>query len=59
MRAFVVLGLFFSVPSQEIGLGKSLRNDLLLCRVGRKTTTESINQSINQSSFSSLRNVDY
>jgi len=29
MRAFVVLGLVFSVPSQEIGLGKRLRNDPL------------------------------
>ena len=28
MRASVVLGLVFSVPSQEIGLGKRLRNDL-------------------------------
>jgi len=29
MRAFVVeLGLVFSIPSQEIGLGKLLRNDL-------------------------------
>ena len=28
MRAFVVLGLVFSTPSQETGLGKRLRNDL-------------------------------
>jgi len=28
MRAFVVLGLVFYIPSQEIGLGKRLRNDL-------------------------------
>jgi len=29
MCAFVVeLGLVFSIPSQEIGLGKRLRNDL-------------------------------
>jgi len=28
MHAFVVLGLVFSIPSQEIGLGKHLRNDL-------------------------------
>ena len=27
MRAFVVLGLVFPMPSQEIGLGKRLRND--------------------------------
>ena len=29
MRAFVVLGLVSSIPSQKIGLGKRLRNDLL------------------------------
>jgi len=28
MRAFVVQGLVFSIPSQEIGLGERLRNDL-------------------------------
>jgi len=28
MHAFVVSGLVFSTPSQEIGLGKPLRNDL-------------------------------
>jgi len=28
MHAFVVLGLVFSIPSQEIGFGKCLRNDL-------------------------------
>jgi len=28
MRAFVVLGLVFFIPSQDIGLGKRLRNDL-------------------------------
>ena len=28
MHAFVVLGLVFSIPSQEIGLGKRLQNDL-------------------------------
>jgi len=28
MRAFVVLGLVFSIPSQEIGLGECVRNDL-------------------------------
>jgi len=27
MHAFVVLGLVFSIPGQEIGLGKRLRND--------------------------------
>jgi len=30
MRGFVVLGLVFSMPSQEIGLGKRLRNDLFV-----------------------------
>ena len=28
MSAFVVLGLVFFIPSQDIGLGKRLRNDL-------------------------------
>ena len=28
MRAFVVFGLVFSIPSQEIGFGKRLRNNL-------------------------------
>jgi len=28
MHAFVVLGLVFSVPSQEVGPGQRLRNDL-------------------------------
>jgi len=28
MHAFVVLGLVFFIPSQEIGLGKCLRDDL-------------------------------
>ena len=28
MRAFIVLGLVFSIPSQEIGLGKRLRNNV-------------------------------
>jgi len=29
MGAFVLLGLVFSIPSQEIGFGKRLRNDLV------------------------------
>jgi len=41
MRAFVVLGLVFSTPGREIGLGKRLRNDPICARVGRKTTTQS------------------
>ena len=44
MHAFVVLSFF--IPSQEIGFGKSLRNGLVWCWVGCKTTTQSINQSI-------------
>ena len=34
MRAFAVLGLVFSTPGQEMGLGKCLRSDLfcVLCR---------------------------
>jgi len=28
MHAFVVLGLVFFMPSQEIGLGKHLQNDI-------------------------------
>jgi len=38
MRAFVVLGLVFPVPSQKIGLGDVYeRNGVLLCRVRRNT----------------------
>ena len=36
MRAFVVLGLVFSIPSQEIGLGKRVRNDLFCVEWGVK-----------------------
>jgi len=36
----------FSVPSQEIGWEERLRNDLFLCRVGRKTLTQSVDQSL-------------
>ena len=43
MRAFVVLGLFFSIPSQDIGLGKRLRNDLFCVEWGVKPP---LNQSI-------------
>jgi len=35
----VVLGLVSSVLSQEIGWEERLRNDPILCRVGRKTFT--------------------
>ena len=57
--AFLLIGecvlllceIYFSVPSHETGLGKRLGNDLqcILCPVGRKTRTQSVNQSINQS----------
>ena len=33
----ILLGLVFSVPSQDIGWEERFRNDLFLCRVGRKT----------------------
>jgi len=42
MHAFVVLGLVFYMPGQEIGLGECLRKMPILCRVGRKILTESI-----------------
>jgi len=48
MRAFVVLCLVFSIPSQVIDLGKRLRNDLFCVECAVKTTTQSINQSVNQ-----------
>jgi len=41
LLAFVVLGLVSSVSSQEISWERRLRNDLLLCRVGRRTFTQS------------------
>jgi len=46
MCAFVVLGLVFSMPSEEILLGESSLKCPVLCRVGRKTTTQSISQLI-------------
>ena len=36
MHAFVVLGLFFSIPCQEIGLEKRVRNDLFCVEWGVK-----------------------
>jgi len=36
----------FSVLSQEIGWEERLQNDLFLCRVGRKTLTQSISGSM-------------
>jgi len=44
MHAFVVLGLVFSIPSQEIGLGKRLQNGLFCVKWAVKTTTQSINR---------------
>ena len=41
LLAFVLLSSFWSVPSQEIGWEERLRNDL--CRVGHKTSAQSIN----------------
>ena len=50
MRPFVVLGLVFSIPSQETGLGKLLRNDLFCVKWDVKPQlNQSITQSINQS----------
>jgi len=43
MCAFVVLGLVFSTPSQEIGLGKRLRNELFCVELDVKPE---LNQSI-------------
>jgi len=39
---FVLLVYFFSVPSQEIDWEERLRNDHILCRVGRKTLLSSV-----------------
>jgi len=44
MRVFVVLGLVFSIPGQEIGLGKRLRNDLFYVVLDAKPQ---LNQSVN------------
>jgi len=46
MYIFVVLGLVFSIPRQEIGLGKRLRNGLSCVDWDVKPQ---LNQSINQS----------
>ena len=37
MRAFVVLGLVFFHTKPRDWLGERLQNELLLCRIGRKT----------------------
>jgi len=42
LRAFVVLGLVFSVLSQEIGWEEHLQKWWILCRMERKTITQSI-----------------
>ena len=44
MHAFAVLGLVFSIPRQDIGLGKRLRNDLFCVQRDVKITTQSISQ---------------
>jgi len=41
---FYCVRFSFSVLSQEIGWEECIRNDVILCRVGRKTLTQSINQ---------------
>ena len=41
MCAFIALGFVFSIPCSEIGLG-NIPEMTILCRVGRKTTTQSI-----------------
>jgi len=47
MRAFVVLGLVFSIPSQEIDLGKHVRNDLFCVEWNVKPQfSQSVSQSI-------------
>ena len=46
MRAFLVLGLVFSIPSQEIGLGNVSEMTYFMYRVGRKTTTQSISPQV-------------
>ena len=48
MHADAVLGLVFSAPSQEIGLGKRLRNDLFCVEWDAKLQlSQSMNQSTN------------
>jgi len=44
MRAFVVLGLVFSYTKQSDWLAETSVKWPILCRVGRKITTQSINQ---------------
>jgi len=46
MSAFVVIGLVFSIPSQDIGLEKRRRDDLFCVEWDVKPQ---LNQSINQS----------
>ena len=43
MRAFVVLGLVFSIPSEQIGLGRRLQNGLFCVEWDAKPQ---LNQSI-------------
>ena len=46
MRAFVVLCLVFLLTKPRDWLGETFPKWPMLCRVGRKTTTQSINQSV-------------
>ena len=47
MHAFLVLGLVFSISSQEMGLGKRLRNDLFCVEWDVKPQlSQAVNQSI-------------
>jgi len=60
MRAFVVLGLVFFHTKPRDWLGKTSPKSPILCRAGRKTTTQPVNQcdlSLNLAS-SSLDNTD-
>jgi len=50
---FVVLGLVFSIPSQEIGSGKCLRNDLF-CVAWDIKPTQLINQCMNFNMFQAM-----
>jgi len=54
MRAFVVLSLVFSTPSQEIGLEKRLRHDLICIKWDVKPQ---LNQLIKQHGLSIKLNV--
>jgi len=50
---FVVLGLVFSIPSEEIGSGKCLRSDLF-CVAWDIKPTQLINQCMNFNMFQAM-----